>query len=299
MRLYVIGAEGQVARALREAAAAHADIAFGCGARPDVDLLRPESIEQALDAFKPDIVINPAAYTAVDRAEAEPDQAFALNRDGAVAVATAAARLGVPIMQLSTDYVYDGRKPAPYVETDPVNPQGVYGRSKLAGEIAVAAANAKHIILRTAWVYAPFGNNFVRTMLRLASERDGLRVVDDQQGCPTYAPDIATAILRIAQTMHRSGWHDSYGGVTHLAGPDAMTWCAFARRIMAELTAQGGRAVPVEAIATADYPTPAVRPANSRLSTIRLAEIFDVELPSLDISLANCMARLRAPSNRS
>ena len=178
--------------------------------RPDVDLLRPASIAQALADFRPDIVVNPAAYTAVDKAESEPDQAFALNRDGAGAVAAAAANQGVPVIHLSTDYVFDGTKDAPYVESDPVNPQSVYGRSKLEGELAVAAANPRHIILRTSWVYAPFGTNFVRTMLRLAAERDQLRVVDDQIGCPTYAPDIAAAIIAIAKKVLREGWHAEY-----------------------------------------------------------------------------------------
>src|SRR6202171_4014714 len=197
MRLYVIGGQGQVARSLREAAISDEDIVFGYGQRPDIDLLRPESIAQALAEFRPDLVVNPAAYTAVDKAESEPDLAFAVNRDGAGAVAVAAARQGVPVIHLSTDYVFDGRKTTAYVEADPVNPQGVYGRSKLAGELAVTAANPRNIVLRTSWVYAPFGTNFVRTMLRLASERDRLRVVDDQVGCPTYAPDIASAILAI------------------------------------------------------------------------------------------------------
>src|ERR1700689_5197690 len=167
MRLYVIGGQGQIARSLREAAAANDDIIFGCAERPDVDLLRPDSVAQALANFEPDIVINPAAYTAVDKPESEPDQAFALNRDGARAVAAAAAHDGLPLIHFSTDYVFDGTKDAPYVESDPVNPRSVYGRSKLQGELAIAAANSHHILLRTSWVYAPFGTNFVRTMLRL------------------------------------------------------------------------------------------------------------------------------------
>ena len=201
MRLYVIGGEGQVARSLREAAALDENIVFGYGARPEVDLLQPSSIEKALADFRPDVVINPAAYTAVDKAESEPDQAFALNRDGARAAALAAAQQGVPVIHLSTDYVFDGKKQGAYIESDPVAPQGVYGRSKLEGELAVAEANPKHIVLRTSWVYSPFGSNFVRTMLRLAEQRDRLRVVDDQLGCPTYAPDIAGAIIAIARQV--------------------------------------------------------------------------------------------------
>jgi dTDP-4-dehydrorhamnose reductase len=292
MRLYVIGGQGQVARSLREAAAGDSDIVFGCAQRPDVDLLRPASIAQALANFRPDIVVNPAAYTAVDKAEAEPDQAFALNRDGALAVAQAAANQGAPVIHFSTDYVFDGTKDAPYLESDPVHPRSVYGRSKLEGELAVAAANPRHILLRTSWVYAPFGTNFVRTMLRLAAERDQLRVVDDQTGCPTYAPDIAAATIAIAKRVVAEGWNPKFAGVSHLAGPDALTWCAFANAIVRGAALRGGRAVPVNPIATSDYPTPAVRPANSRLSTARLASVFDVRLSSLERSLADCLDRL-------
>jgi dTDP-4-dehydrorhamnose reductase len=292
MRLYVIGGEGQVARSLREAAAGRSDIVLGHSQRGEVDLLQPASIEQAMADFRPDVVINPAAYTAVDKAEAEPEQAFAINRDGAGAVAAAAAKFGAPVIHISTDYVYDGRKDSAYVESDPVAPQGVYGQSKLAGEQAVAAANPRHVVLRTAWVYAPFGGNFVRTMLRLAAERDQLRVVDDQVGCPTYAPDIAEATLAIAARIARDGWRPDHAGVTHLAGPDAVSWCGFAREIVRQSALRGGRSVPVDPIATADYPAPAARPGNSRLSTARLADMFDIRLQSMETSLANCLDRL-------
>ena len=173
-----------------------ARLVIGGAGRSEIDVRQLDLLENSLAVFSPDIVINPAAYTAVDRAEFERELAFAVNRDGAGHVATAAARIGIPVVHLSTDYVFDGTKGAPYVETDPVTPMGVYGQSKLAGECAVAAANEHHIILRTSWVYAPYGNNFVRTMLRLFAERDRLRVVDDQIGCPTYASDIAAAIIR-------------------------------------------------------------------------------------------------------
>jgi dTDP-4-dehydrorhamnose reductase len=292
MRLFVIGAEGQVARSLREVASRSDNIVFGFGARPDLDLLRPASIAKALADFRPDLVVNPAAYTAVDKAESEPDQAFALNRDGARAVAAAAADRGAPVIHLSTDYVFDGKKTEPYSETDPVRPQGVYGRSKLEGELAVAEANPRHIVLRTSWVYAPFGSNFVRTMIRLTAERDRLRVVDDQLGCPTYAPDIAGAIIAIAQKWASSDWHSKYAGVTHVAGPEVRTWCGFAREIVQGAAERGGRLIPVDPIPTSDYPTPATRPANSCLSTERLEAIFGVRLPPLRNSLDDCLDRL-------
>jgi dTDP-4-dehydrorhamnose reductase len=292
MRLYVIGGEGQIARSLREAAALDNDIAFGYGMRPEVDLLQPSLTEKAIADFRPDVVVNPAAYTAVDKAESEPDQAFALNREGARAAALAAANKGVPIIHLSTDYVFDGKKHGAYIESDPVAPQGVYGRSKLAGELAVAETNPKHIVLRTSWVYSPFGSNFVRTMLRLAEQRDRLQVVDDQLGCPTYAPDVAGAIIAIAGQVTGSRWNPGFAGVTHLAGPDVLSWCGFAKEIVRGAAERGGRTVPVDPISTSDYPTVALRPANSTLSTARLKATFGIRLPPMRESLSDCLDRL-------
>jgi dTDP-4-dehydrorhamnose reductase len=295
MRIYVIGSDGQVSRSLREAARHHDDVTMRCGQRPDVDLCDPTSIAMALTAFRPDVVVNPAAFTAVDRAESEECQAFRLNRDGAEAVALAAAEINVPVIHMSTDYVFDGKKTSPYVESDQTLPQSVYGHSKQQGEVAVAAANPQHVILRTSWVYAPFGNNFVRTMLRLATERDSLRVVDDQRGCPTYAPDIADAIIGIARTLTTTAETRAYYGVFHLAGADAMTWCDFARAVMAGSARRGGPSVPVAAIATSDYPTAAERPSNSQLSTAKLVSVFNVRMPAMETSLAKCLDRLIGP----
>jgi dTDP-4-dehydrorhamnose reductase len=292
MRLYVIGANGQVARSLREQAVGDPKIAVACGARPDVDILRSDLVERALVAFQPDIVINPAAYTAVDRAEAEPDLAFAVNRDGARNVAAIASRLNLPVIHFSTDYVFDGTKNDRYVETDRVRPLGIYGQSKLEGEWAVAEANDRHVILRTSWVYAPFESNFVRTVLRLSSDRARLSVVDDQIGCPTYAPDIANTTLAIARKIICSGWQNQFSGVTHLAGPDEVTWCGFARQIMLAAEKLGARSVPVDAITTASYPTAAARPANSRLNCDRLSSVFYSRLPPLAASLEKCLDRL-------
>jgi dTDP-4-dehydrorhamnose reductase len=207
-------------------------------------------------------------------------------------VAAAAADRGVPVIHLSTDYVFDGKKKEPYSETDSVRPQGVYGRSKLEGEWAVSEANPRHIVLRTSWVYAPFGSNFVRTMLRLAGERDRLRVVNDQSGCPTYAPDIAEAIIAIAQKWAGSDWHSKYAGVTHLAGPDVRTWYEFAGEIVQGAAKRGGRLIPVDPISTSDYPTPATRPANSCLSSERLKTVFGIRLRPLRSSLDDCLDRL-------
>jgi dTDP-4-dehydrorhamnose reductase len=294
VRVYVIGSEGQIARSLHEAVEGDDRIVIGHSSRSEVDLLRPATIQRALASFLPDVVINPAAYTAVDRAESEADLAFAINRDGAGAVAAAAQQIGIPVLHLSTDYVFDGKKSTPYVETDPVAPQSVYGRSKLAGEIAVAAACERHIILRTAWVYAPFGTNFVRTMIRLGSERDRLRVVNDQIGCPTYAPDIARAIISIAQSIQSYGWRPELAGITHLAGPDEVTWFNFASEIMQFVKARAGRSAIVDPISTADYPTAAARPVNSRLNCDRLHSLFNLRLPALSDALERCIDRLLA-----
>jgi dTDP-4-dehydrorhamnose reductase len=292
VRLYVIGIEGQIARSLREAATQNPDIVIGCGGRPGLDILRRELVEKAFLAFSPDIVINAAAYTAVDRAESEPELAFAVNCDGAGTVAAATARLEIPIVHISTDYVFDGNKETPYIETDTAAPGSVYGRSKLAGERAVAAANDRHMILRTSWVYAPFGNNFVRTILRLSSDRDKLAIVDDQVGCPTYAPDIADAILILARKIESCGWNERLAGVTHVAGPDEASWCSFAQQIMRLSEKKRGRFMEVEAISSSTYPTDAIRPANSRLCCERLASIFGVRLPPLERSLKKCLERL-------
>ena len=292
MRLYFIGAEGQIARSLRELAAENRDLVIGWGTRPNLDIQQPDLVYRTLADFSPDLVINPAAYTAVDQAETEPELAFAINEKGAGAVAAAAHALNAPIVHLSTDYVFDGKKDTRYVESDAVAPQCVYGRSKLAGERAVATANRRHIILRTSWIYSPFGRNFVRTILRLALERDRLRVVDDQIGCPTYAPDVANAILAIARKIDATGWQAPYNGVTHLAGPDEVTWCAFARRILQASETKRNHLVTVDAITTADYPTPAKRPTNSRLCCDRLESVFEVHLPRLEVSLQRCIRRL-------
>ncbi|RUV09947.1 dTDP-4-dehydrorhamnose reductase, partial [Mesorhizobium sp. M7A.T.Ca.TU.009.01.3.1] len=194
MRLVVTGRDGQVAASLLEAGQAAAGVEVIAIGRPQLDLARPDTVIEAIAAAKPDIVVSAAAYTAVDQAEDEPDLAFAVNAAGAGEVAQAASRLGVPVIHLSTDYVFDGTKDAAYVETDATAPRSVYGASKLAGEQAVASANPRHLILRTAWVYSPFGKNFVKTMLRLAADRDEIAVVADQWGNPTSALDIADAI---------------------------------------------------------------------------------------------------------
>ncbi len=291
MRIAVTGRQGQVARALLEAGRA-----LGVGiitlGRPELDLAEPETIEPAIRAASPDVVVNAAAYTTVDQAEREPEIAAKINKAGAGAVAAAAKVLRVPIIHLSTDYVFNGAKTSPYVEDDPVAPTSAYGASKLDGERAVAAANCDHVILRTAWVYAPYGNNFVRTMLALAEMREEVRVVADQRGCPTYAPDIADAIIRIAHNLLKDGSDPRLRGIFHLAGVGETTWAGFAETIFEYMAGMGLRRPILTPITSAEYPTRARRPANSRLNCAKLARIHGIELPHWRDSLATCLERL-------
>lgn len=288
MKLLVTGTSGQLAQSLLEAGlATGADIV--AIRRPQLDLAVPASIRPAIVGVRPDIVVSAAAYTAVDKAESEADLAIRVNGAGAGCVAETCDRLGIPLIHLSTDYVFDGSKSAPYVESDPTGPVSVYGRSKLAGEAAVQAACARHVILRTAWVYSPFGNNFVKTMLRLAASRPELGVVDDQIGCPTYAPHLAQAVLQIAVQLTTDGgkW-----GIYHASGAGETTWCGFAREVFRLSGERGGPVAKINAITTADYPTPAQRPANSRLDCGKLAAAFHVRLPDWRHGAAECVSRL-------
>jgi dTDP-4-dehydrorhamnose reductase len=293
MRIVVTGRTGQVISALVGAAAVAPEVTALAVGRPDFDLGEPETILRMLRRLEPDIVVNAAAYTAVDRAESEHELAMKINGLGAGAVAAAAAALAVPVIQLSTDYVFDGAKPSPYVETDPVCPVNAYGESKLAGEQAVAKSNKNHAILRTSWVYAPRGTNFVSTMLRLAAGQPEVRVVADQHGAPTYAADIATGILTVARNLLADKDNPALRGVFHMTGGGAATWADFATAIFAESASAGGPSARVVPIATADYPTPARRPANSRLDCEKLAQFHGVRLPDWRDALARCMAARR------
>ena len=285
MRVVVTGREGQVATALAQAAAAPCMEVVRLG-RPEFDLERLETLAPALEAARPDVVVSAAAYTAVDQAESEPERARIVNALAPGGLAEAAARLGAPILHLSTDYVFDGSKDGAYVEADPTGPVTVYGATKLAGEQAVAAAHRGAVILRTAWVYAPYGKNFVRTMLRLAESRDEVAVVADQRGCPTYAPDIADSVLKLAAALLRG---EGEAGVFHMAGEDEASWAEFARATFEQSRARGGPYARVKPIATTDYPTPARRPANSRLSGRKLQAAFGVVLPSWREALPRCV----------
>ncbi len=253
--------------------------------RPAFDFDRPDTIAAAFRAANPRLVINAAAYTAVDAAESDSDAAYRANRDGPAILADLCAAADIPLIHVSTDYVFDGTKAAPYVETDPVGPQGVYGASKLAGEEAVMGSGAKAIILRTAWVYAATGKNFVRTMLTVGKTRDRLSVVGDQVGCPTTADDLADAIRTIAGRLDRDGWDPAYQGIFHAAGSGETSWHGLAVATFQEAARHGAKVPEVASIATADWPTPVKRPANSRLDCSRLQHVFGIRLPQWRDSL--------------
>lgn len=286
----VTGGSGQLARALEAAA----DVPLRRVGRPAFDFDRPETIAATFHTVAPSLVVNAAAYTAVDVAEDDAEAAYRANRDGPAELARLCAAAGVPLIHVSTDFVFDGAKGAPYVETDPTAPLGVYGASKLAGEQAVLASGAQAVILRTAWVYAPVGKNFVRTMLTVGQARDRLTVVADQQGCPTTAADLAGAILAIGARIAATGWRPEYGGVFHAAGSGETTWHGLAVATFAEAARHGAKVPEVAPIATADWPTKAKRPADSRLDCAKLATVFDVRLPDWRPSLARTIDAIYA-----
>jgi dTDP-4-dehydrorhamnose reductase len=278
MRLLVTGTSGQLAQTLLERGLARG-IDIVALRRPQLDLTIPSTLAVALADARPAVVVSAAAYTAVDKAESEEALALRVNAQGAGDLAHACERFGVPVIHLSTDYVFDGAKPAPYVEGDATAPLNAYGRSKLAGEAAVARACPRHLILRTSWIHSPYGTNFVKTMLRLAETRPEVRVVDDQRGCPTQALDLADAIITLGERIAGRPAGAGEWGVYHAAGTGETTWCGLAREIFAIAAARGRPSPVVTPIATTDYPTPARRPANSRLDCSKLASTFGIALP--------------------
>lgn len=293
MRLMIAGWHGQIARALVQLATARPDINALSVGRPALDLCLPSTIRSTLVEAEPDIMINTAAYTAVDQAEEELDAVYQLNSAGAATFAELAAKRGVPVIHLSTDYVFDGTKDGAYTEDDVPAPHSAYGRSKLEGELAVAAANPKHLILRTSWVYSPYGRNFVKSMLKLAGEQDEVKVVDDQFGSPTYALHLAAGILDIAtQVAGDRNWQ--HWGVYHAAAAGGVSWCGLARRVFEVSKALGGPSAEVKAISSADYPTVAPRLENARLDSARLDETFGVRLPEWSDGVEECVRVLQA-----
>lgn len=276
MWILITGAQGQLGSDVVQTAAGRGFDVIGL-ARSRLDITSRDAVEGSIKENRPDLVVNCAAFTAVDRAEKEMDAALAVNRDGPAHLAGACARLSIPLVHISTDYVFDGNQPEPYAETDTVRPINAYGASKMAGEQAIQARIKHFIILRTAWVFGIHGHNFVKTMLKLAMERENLRVVDDQIGCPTYAGHLAETITTIVAHYRRQG--DIPWGIYHYGGQPPISWHGLAEHTLAVAREMGlpQKVDRLEAIPTSDYPLPAKRAANSRLDCRKIRQAFGVE----------------------
>jgi dTDP-4-dehydrorhamnose reductase len=298
-RVLVLGCRGQVGAELMQARWGAAVEIVG-RARPQLDIAAPHQVEDALAALSPGVVVNAAAYTAVDAAETDEAGAFAINADGPRLLAEACRRRGVPLIHLSTDYVFDGAAPRPYREDAPIRPVNAYGRSKAAGEAAVRRCQPQHVIVRTAWVYASHGSNFVRTMLRLAHEREEVRVVADQRGSPTAAADIADAIVRIVRRIAPEDGTaaDAPWGTYHYAARGETTWHGVAAHIFERLERAGNRRPRLTPIATADYPSRAARPAYSCLDCGLIERTFRIAPEPWQASLDRVLDRLVPESDR-
>lgn len=284
-KILVTGSNGQVGRCLVEQLSSRDDVELLAVDRERLDITNQAAVDEVLSTFRPDFIINAAAYTAVDKAEEEVELSYAINEEGPKYLAEAANRIDATILHISTDYVFEGNKEGEYQETTMTNPQGVYGKSKLAGEIAVAEACDKHIILRTAWVFGEQGNNFVKTMLRLGKSHEVLSIVGDQFGGPTYSGDIARALIQI--TMYIAQGETVDYGVYHYSGLPHVSWFEFADAIFDAAVEQGVLAnKPIlMKITTEKYPTPAKRPSNSRLNTEKITQGFDIEVSDWQTAL--------------
>lgn len=290
MRVLITGARGQVGHELLRLAPEGFD-AVGLGSI-ELDIADASAVVREIERLRPQLIINAAAYTAVDKAESEPERAYAVNRDGPENLGRAAEQLGIPVLHISTDYVFSGEAAKAYREDDPTGPTGVYGASKLAGELALADACSRYLILRTSWVFGAHGNNFVKTMLRLGREREQLSVVADQQGCPTSAASIAKALWGLAQRYQQEDalrW-----GTYHYSGTPACSWHAFAQEIFQQAQQAGllARQPVVHAISTTQYPTPAKRPAWSVLDCSLLQNAYGIAPADWRVELRAVLAEL-------
>ena len=301
-KILLTGVNGQVGHALKTKLAQHEELSqfeILALSREQLDLTKAHDIKRIVRDIKPSLIINPAAYTAVDKAESEPELAYAINATAAQILAEEAARLNAALIHFSTDYVYDGTKSGFYSETDEVNPVSVYGKSKLAGEDAIRAVGLPHLILRTSWVYGAYGKNFLKTILRLAAERDSLRIVGDQFGAPTSSESIADGVVQLVQAWQPQ--QENQSGIYHFTNTGETSWHGFSCEIVNEYNrlsaAKNWPALKVgveniDSITTADYPTPAARPENSRLDNTKLKKTFNVALPSWQAGLQQVMQTL-------
>jgi dTDP-4-dehydrorhamnose reductase len=294
-RVLILGAAGQVGRELQRTFANFGEIV--AVDRESLDIAVPDQIRELVRRVAPQVILNAAAYTAVDRAEAEPEAAIAINGDAPRVLAEEALRTNAVLVHYSTDYVFDGSKNGAWIESDEPHPLNCYGASKLAGEEAIRGVGGRYLIFRTSWVYGAHGKNFLLTMLRLGRERERLPVVDDQRGAPTTSHALADATRRIVDgvVLSRFGEPEAWAGLYHMSCGGETTWCGFALEIFARAgDLMQGRTPAVDAIASSEYPTPAKRPRNSVLSNARLKERFGLALPSWEAELGNVLARLTA-----
>lgn len=301
LKIVIVGRNGQLAWEANRQFQGLGEII--CVGRPELDLMDIERVREEIQRTKPSVLVNAAAYTAVDQAESESDTAMKINSEAPAAMAEEAKRLGALFITYSTDYVFDGKKASPYNESDPTAPLNVYGASKLSGERAVEGVGGSYLIFRTSWVYGARGKNFLKTILRLAAERPELRIVDDQVGAPTWSRDLADATRKIieqlvTQSSARSSISETLGdrrGIYHMTAAGSISWCGFAAAILEEMKNRGlskGNLANVVPIPSSEYPTPAARPHNSRLCNDKLKNAFNVTLPQWRASLAAVMDEL-------
>ncbi|HAF01531.1 MAG TPA: dTDP-4-dehydrorhamnose reductase [Methylophilaceae bacterium] len=296
-KILLTGVNGQVGNALEQRLSDEYHLT--ALSREQLDLTREDEIRRVVQLIKPDVIINPAAYTAVDKAESEQDLAYAINATAPQVLAEEALKLNAGLIHFSTDYVFDGTKSEPYVETDQVNPLGVYGKTKLAGEQLITEVGLPHLILRTSWVYGAYGKNFLKTILRLGSERDQLRIVADQFGAPTSSISIAAGVQQLLKVWHKN--NNVQSGIYHFTNAGSTSWHGFTCQIIQDYQqhaiAAGMPALKlklenIEPITTAEYPTPAKRPANSRLNNAKLESTFNITLPAWQDGLREVIALL-------
>lgn len=290
--ILLTGATGQVGWELQRTLSSLGQVI--APGRDVMDMAKPDSLSTVIRQIRPDLIVNPAAHTAVDRAESEPELASAINSESVFVLAHEAARLGISLVHFSTDYVFDGSKSSAYLETDSPNPLGVYGRTKLDGEQAVLASGARHLIFRTSWVYGLRGRNFLLTIQRLAREREVLSVVDDQLGAPTWSRTIAEGVAQALALWLSPGATDEdrhqLSGIYHMSCQGQTSWHGFAQSIIGQMKTAGDKLAELKAIKSVEYPTPAMRPVNSVLSNERLNKTFGVCLPHWEEALDLCLS---------